>query len=231
MIDLITNNILNEIGTLIYHNSKWTTKLGENMVIWELHGNNNPVIHQVALTQDLFNNTKGTFQFLQNFQLWFNLIFNEKIIQYSRTFALQIQTSWNQAHAPLLVENFPKTPRTWSEASWFDGSHNYKTKQKKLPFLIYRYAHVIGSFLSIFNFLKCSFIFQIILKFIFQLYNSFNVYINTSQLLIPIMNATKKVGGLSCLITLNRFFDHPIHHIMTLLNLGLVTIMITWRES
>jgi hypothetical protein len=33
MIDLITNNILNEIGTLIYHNSKWTTKLGENMVI------------------------------------------------------------------------------------------------------------------------------------------------------------------------------------------------------
>jgi hypothetical protein len=100
-----------------------------------------------------------------------------------------------------------------------------------------------------------------------QLYNSFNVYINTSQLLIPIVNATKKVGGLSYLITLNNFFennpsnwgmslsmvffnkilpsgdptqghltltckiwgffDHPIHHIMTLLNLGLVAIMIT----
>jgi hypothetical protein len=61
--------------------------------------------------QDLSNNTKGTFQFLQNFQLWFNSIFNEKIIQYSRTFALQVQTSWNQAHAPL-VESFPKTLTT-----------------------------------------------------------------------------------------------------------------------
>jgi hypothetical protein len=45
----------------------------------------------------------------------------EDIIQYSKTFALQVQTSWNQAHAPLLVESFPKTPKT--------GSHNYKTKQ------------------------------------------------------------------------------------------------------
>jgi hypothetical protein len=36
-----------------------------------------------------------------------------------------------KAHAPLLVESFPKTPRTQSEASWFSGSHNYKTKQNK----------------------------------------------------------------------------------------------------
>ncbi len=79
--------------------------------------------------QDLSNNTKGTFQFLQNFQLQFNLIFSEKIIQYSRTFAPQVQTSWNQAHAPLLIESFPKTSRTRSEASRFCGSHNYKTKQ------------------------------------------------------------------------------------------------------
>jgi hypothetical protein len=64
-----------------------------------------------------------------NLHLWFNLIFSEEIIQYSRTFALQVQTSWNQAHAPLFVESFPKTPRTQSEASWFGGSHNYKTKQ------------------------------------------------------------------------------------------------------
>ncbi len=77
--------------------------------------------------QDLSKNTKGTFQFLRTFQLWFNLIFSEKIIQYSRTFALQVQMSWNQAHAPLLVESFPKTPRTWFEASRFGGSHNYKT--------------------------------------------------------------------------------------------------------
>jgi len=62
--------------------------------------------------QDLSNNTKGTFQFLRNFQLQFNLIFSEEIIQYSRTFAPQVQTSWNQAHAPLVVEIFPKTPRT-----------------------------------------------------------------------------------------------------------------------
>jgi hypothetical protein len=36
--------------------------------------------------------------------------FNEKIIQFSKTFALQVQTSWNQAHAPFLIESFPKTP-------------------------------------------------------------------------------------------------------------------------
>jgi hypothetical protein len=41
--------------------------------------------------QDLSNNTKGTFQFLGNFQLGFNLIFSEQIIQYSRTFASQVQ--------------------------------------------------------------------------------------------------------------------------------------------
>ncbi len=35
----------------------------------------------------------------KKFQLRFNLIFNEKIIQYSRTFAPQVQTTWNQAHA------------------------------------------------------------------------------------------------------------------------------------
>jgi hypothetical protein len=72
-------------------------------------------------------------QFLRNVQLRFNLIFCEEIIQYSRTFAPQLQTSWNQAYAPLLVENFPETPRTWSETSGFGGSHNYNTKQNKLP--------------------------------------------------------------------------------------------------
>jgi hypothetical protein len=40
----------------------------------------------------------------------------------------RLQRSWNQAHAPLLVERFPKIPRTRSETSWFSGSHNYKTK-------------------------------------------------------------------------------------------------------
>ncbi len=62
-------------------------------------------------------------------QLLFNLIFSEEIVQYSRTFAPQVQTSWDQAHSPLLVQSFPNTPRTQSEASWFSRSHNYKTKQ------------------------------------------------------------------------------------------------------
>jgi len=53
------------------------------------------------------------------------LIFSEEIIQYSRTFAPEVQMPWNQAHAPLLM----KTPRTQSEAARFGGSHTYKTKQ------------------------------------------------------------------------------------------------------
>ncbi len=68
--------------------------------------------------------------------IWFNLIFSEEIIQYSRSFAPQVQTSWNQAHAPLL-ESFPKTPRSRSEASQFGESHKYKTN--KLPCFIDRF--------------------------------------------------------------------------------------------
>jgi hypothetical protein len=98
--------------------------------------------------QDLSNNTKGTFQFLQNFQLRFNLIFSEEIIQYSRTFASQVQTSSNQAHAPLLVESFSKTPRTRSEASQFGGSHNYKTKQDKLPSFLHRLIRFVPTVLG-----------------------------------------------------------------------------------
>jgi hypothetical protein len=64
----------------------------------------------------------------------FNLIFSEEIIQYSRTFAPQVQTPWNQAHAPLLVKSFPERPRTRSEASRFGGSHKYKqNKTNYLP--------------------------------------------------------------------------------------------------
>ncbi len=44
--------------------------------------------------QDLSNNTKGTLQFLRNFQLQFNLIFSEEIIQCSRTSTPQVQTPW-----------------------------------------------------------------------------------------------------------------------------------------
>ncbi len=93
--------------------------------------------------QNLSKNTKGTFQVLWNFQLHFILIFNEKIIQYSKTFAPQVQTSWNQAHAPLLIERFPKTPRKRFESSQFGGSHKYKIKQNKLPFIIDKYAFLV----------------------------------------------------------------------------------------
>ncbi len=91
-------------------------------------------IHSInPARQDLSNGIKGTFQCFRSFQLWFNLIFSEEIIQYWKTFAPQVQTPWNQAHASLLVESFPKRPRTWSEASWFDGS------QTKLPSFIDRF--------------------------------------------------------------------------------------------
>ncbi len=85
--------------------------------------------------------------------IWFNLILGEKIIPYSRTFvAPQVQTSWNQARAPpLLVESFPKTPRTWSQASSFGGdSHNYKTN--KLPCFIDRWLY---QYLIFNTLLKC----------------------------------------------------------------------------
>jgi hypothetical protein len=94
--------------------------------------------------QDLSNNTKGTFQFLRNFQLRFTLIFSEEIIQYSRTFALRVvlalrvQTSWNQAHAPLLVKELSKDTKNTIWSIRFGGSHNYNTKQNKLPSFIDR---------------------------------------------------------------------------------------------
>ncbi len=99
--------------------------------------------------QDLSNDTKGTFQFLRNFQPWFNLIFSKKIIQYSRTFAPQVQTSWNWAHAHLLLESFPKTPRNHLKHPGLVDL--ITTKQNKLPSFIGRLcfntylAHVDGT--------------------------------------------------------------------------------------
>jgi hypothetical protein len=69
--------------------------------------------------------------FVQNFQLQFNLIFSQEIVQYSRTFQPQFQTSWNQAHARTLASaELSITPRrTRCETSRFGGSHNCKIKQ------------------------------------------------------------------------------------------------------
>jgi hypothetical protein len=39
-------------------------------------------------------------------QLRFILIFSQETIQYSRTFAPQAQTSWNQAHSATIYFNF-----------------------------------------------------------------------------------------------------------------------------
>jgi hypothetical protein len=130
----------------IYLNFQWQKSLNNSIspTIWvQILPNKIPLN---PAHQDLSNNTKGTFQFLRNFQLLFNLVFREKIIQYSRFFAPQTQMSWNQAHAPLLVESFPKTPRTRSEASWFSGSRSYKTKQ--ITFLLHRVNQPVIEHLS-----------------------------------------------------------------------------------
>jgi len=49
----------------------------------------------------------------------------KKSFNIQKTFALQVQTPWNQANAPLLLKSFPKRPRTQSEASQFSASHQY----------------------------------------------------------------------------------------------------------
>jgi hypothetical protein len=134
-----------------YHVLNWffLPKPGFLEFIWIFSGRNHLKINishilnpnltkQIPLNpahQDLFNNTKGTSLFLQNFQLRF-----EEIIQYSRTFALQIQTTGNQADAALLLESFPKRLRMRYEASWFSGSHQYKTN--KLPCFTDRWFHL-----------------------------------------------------------------------------------------
>jgi hypothetical protein len=61
-------------------------------------------------------------QFLKKFQLPFNLIFSEKIIQCSRTFAMQVQTAWNQAHAPLLLKSFLSKETTFPIPQKFSAS-------------------------------------------------------------------------------------------------------------
>jgi hypothetical protein len=59
---------------------------------------------------------------------------HEKAIQYSRTFAPQVQMSWNQAHAP------PGRSRAFQRHQEHDLKHPgwvdlITTKQNKLPFL------------------------------------------------------------------------------------------------
>ncbi len=85
---------------------------------------------------------------LWNFQLQFLICFSvkKKSFNIQELFALllQVQTPWNQANAPLLLlQSFPKRPRTWSEASQFTGSHHQykqnKTKQNKQTTFLHRW--------------------------------------------------------------------------------------------
>jgi hypothetical protein len=75
------------------------------------------------------------------------------MIQYSRTFAPQVQMPWNQADAPLLLESFPKRPRTRSKASQFTGSHKCKqNKTNKQPSFIDNSTLDANPLLDLYNF-------------------------------------------------------------------------------
>jgi hypothetical protein len=71
-------------------------------------------------------------KFLVMILIWFSM---KKIIQYSRTFTPQVQTSWNQANAPLLVESFSKDTKNmmWNAWVWWisqlKNKRNYLTSQ------------------------------------------------------------------------------------------------------
>jgi hypothetical protein len=101
----------------IYLNFQWQKSL-KNQYLPHSESKSYQINHQ-----DLSNNTKGTFQLLRNFQLQFNLIFSEEIIQYSGTFAPhKSKHQGTKPMHPLLVKCFQKTPRTWSEASKHHGT-------------------------------------------------------------------------------------------------------------
>jgi hypothetical protein len=106
----------NLVFFLNYLNFQRQKSLIKNQYLWHSEFNLTKKIPLNPAHQDLSNNTKATFQFLRNFQLQFYLIFSEEIIHYSRTFAPQVQTSWSQAHAPLLLASLPNRPKNgiWS---------------------------------------------------------------------------------------------------------------------
>jgi hypothetical protein len=60
------------------------------------------------------------------------LIFNEKIIQYSKKIAPQVQTPWNKAHAPFSLRELSKDTKN-TKTSWFGGLDLITSKQNNLP--------------------------------------------------------------------------------------------------
>jgi hypothetical protein len=84
--------------------------------------------------QDLSNNTKKHIPIPLKFSgmIWFDLIFSEEIIQYSQELLHpKSKRHGTKPHAPLLAKSFPKTPRTWSEASQFTPPHQELSKGTK----------------------------------------------------------------------------------------------------
>ncbi len=122
----------------IYLNFQWQKSL-QNQYLTHFESKSYQINSIKSSRQNIFKNIKGTFQFLQKFQLLYNLFFIEEIIRYSRTFTPQVQMPWNQANAALLLESFPKRSRTQSEAFRFGEFHKYKQNNtNKLPTFIDR---------------------------------------------------------------------------------------------
>jgi hypothetical protein len=93
---------------------------------------------------------KGTFQFLRNFQVRFSSIFQWRNHSIFKNFC----TASPNVMEPVLIESFPTTPRTRSEAFKFGGSHNYITEQNKLPSFIDRWFIRVGLDRATLDFIK-----------------------------------------------------------------------------
>ncbi len=88
---LSTNFSFQNLVFGIYLNFQWKKSL-KNQYLPHSESKSYQINSINPAHQGLSNSTKGTFQFLRNFQLKFNLIFTEEIIQYSKTSTLQDQT-------------------------------------------------------------------------------------------------------------------------------------------
>jgi hypothetical protein len=88
--------------------------------------------------QDLSNNTKRHIPIPPRFSA--PILFNIQWRNHSlfKNFCTTSPNVMEPSHAPLLVESFPKTPRTRSEASGFSRSHNYEAKQNKTNNFLHR---------------------------------------------------------------------------------------------
>jgi len=118
----------------IYLNFQWQKSL-KNQYLPHSESKSYQINSIHPVHQGLSTNTKDTFQFLWNFQLQFNLIFSEKIIQYSKTSTLQVQTPWNQVDAPLLKRD---QKCDLKQPSSVDLISTNETKQNKWTTFLHR---------------------------------------------------------------------------------------------